>query len=638
MDSLKLAFFNVKNNIKLFKFNVISMVFAIAVFFNFFSLIFNPSLNLADTDKLSIKVTLYMTSIILVFFILFFILYSNSFFLKQRKKEIGIYTFMGVDNSKIAVVFAIEEILLGVVSLILGLFFGMVFQKAFLMLLTKIAAFKSSVTFYLSIKSVIITSVVFILIFSLAALRGFMTISRSKLINLLNAEKHEDKLLKTRYFTGIMAIVLILIGYFFSGRIFTEEFFTNSSIVILSIIIGTFLLFSSFLSVVVKFMKNSKGILYSGTNIISISNIAYRIRYNYRTLACITIIVATTITSIGAAFSVQHMFNSIKRVAYPYSFSYVSSDSRVNARVLDTISGTKHKILLNLETNFLSFNSEGNKEFPKNHPVIKLSDFNRIISSLKVENKEEIIASAKGLEDGTAFAVESSNDSGFTNNQGLDMYGLNIKVKKTINAPLLGGRFQYNTIILTDNDYYKFKENCYKLETAEKEKLFTGIVVSNQEDSLELSKKLAAIPELKDNFTSYVVYCNLFNEVIGVVKFAGIFLGVVFMLSTASIMYMKLMSDAIGDKKKYEILMKLGISEGELYRAVSKQVGLSYTLPLIIGAMYAFMGIGVLQKFLNKYLEISLLKPFIVSLAIYTIIYIGFYILTTRKFVDMVKA
>jgi len=638
MDSFKLALFNVKNNIKLFKFNIISMVFAIAVFFNFFSLIFNPSIDLANTDKQSIKVTLYMTSIVLVFFILFFILYSNSFFLKQRKKEIGIYTFMGVDNSKIAVVFAIEEILLGVVSLVLGLFFGMVFQKAFLMLLTKIAAFKSSVTFYLSIKSVIITSVVFILIFSLAAMRGFMTISRSKLINLLNAEKQEDKLLKTRYFTGIMAIVLILTGYFFSGKIFTEDFFTNSSIVILSIILGTFLLFSSFLSVVVKFMKNSKGILYSGTNIISISNIAYRIRYNYRTLACITIIVATTITSIGAAFSVQHMFNSIKRVAYPYSFSYVSSDSRVNARVLDTISSSKHKILQSIETNYLTFDSGDNREFPMNHPVIKVSDFNRITNSLKAENKEEIISSVGGLQDGTAIAVESSNDSGFQNNQTLNMYGLNIKVKKTINAPLLGGRFQFNTIVLTDNDYNKFKDNCYKLETAEKEKIFNGIVVSNQEDSLELSKKLAAIPELKDNFTSYVVYCNLFNEVIGVVKFAGMFLGVVFMLSTASIMYMKLMSDAIGDKKKYEILMKLGISESELYRAVSKQVGLSYTLPLLIGAVYAFMGIGVLQKFLNKYLEISLLKPFVVSLSIYTIIYICFYLLTTRKFVDMVKA
>lgn len=638
MNSFKLAIFNVKNNIKLFKFNIISMVFAIAVFFNFFSLIFNPSLNLAGTDKLIIKATLYMTSIILLFFILFFILYSNSFFLKQRKKEIGIYTFMGVDNSKIAAVFAIEEIILGVVSLVLGIFFGMVFQKAFVMLLTKVAAFKSSVTLHFSIKSIVITSVVFTLVFSLIALRGFMTISRSKLINLLNAEKQEDKILKTRYFTGIMAVVLILIAYFYSGKIFTEDFIMNCSIVILCIILGTFLLFSSFLSVITKFMTNSKKILYKGTNIISISNIAYRIRYNYKTLACITIIVATTITSIGAALTVQHMFNSIIKVAYPYSFSYVSSDTKVKEKVLDTINNSSHKVLLDIETKYLSFNIEKKGNFVKNNPIIKLSDFNRIINNLKVDKKDEIIKFVKMLDDGTAIAVESSNDSGFKNNQMLNMYGLNVKVIKTINAPLLGARFQNNTIILMDNDYDKFKINCSKLEKPEKEQIFNGIIVSKQNDSSELSKKLASIPELKDNFSSYVTYYDLFNEVTGVVKFAGIFLGVVFMLSTGSIMYMKLMSDAIGDKKKYEILMKLGINENELYRAVSKQVGLSYTLPLIIGAVYAYMGIVVLQKFVNKYLEISLLKPYIASLVIYSFVYVCFYFITTRKFIKLVTS
>jgi len=514
----------------------------------------------------------------------------------------------------------------------------MVFQKAFLMILTKAADYKKEVTFYFSVKAVIITSIVFILIFSLAALRGFMTISRSKLINLLNAEKHEDKLLKTRYFTGIMAIVLITIAYFYSGKVFTKDFFISSSIVIFCIILGTFLLFSSFLSVVIKFMTNKKKILYKGTNIISISNIAYRIRYNYRTLASITIIVATTITSIGAAFSVQHMFNSIVKVAYPYSFSYVSSDTRVKEKVLDTIKNSKHKLLINMKTEYLLFDSEKNSNAPKSHPVIKHSDFIRIINSLKVNNKTAIMNSVSGMKEGTAIAVESSNDSGFQNNQSLNMNGLDIKIKNTISAPLLGARFQYNTIILTDKDYNKFKENCYKLQSPQEEEIFNGIIVSNQGDSLELSKKIAAIPELKDNFNSYVVYYNIFNEVIGVVKFAGIFLGVVFMLSTASIMYMKIISDAIGDKKKYEILMKIGIDESELYRAVSKQVGLSYTLPLIVGAVYAFMGIGVLQEFLNKYLEISLMYPFIISLAIYSFVYVCFYLLTTKKFVNLVKA
>lgn len=638
MNSFKLAFYNFRNNIKLFKFNVLSMIFAIAVFFNFFSLIYNPFLNLVGTDKLMIKATLYMTSILLVFFILFFILYSNSFFLKQRKREIGIYTFMGVDNSQIALVFAIEEVVLGLVSLIFGLIFGMIFQKAFLMLLTKVAAFKTEVTFYLSINSIIITSVVFLLMFSLAAVVGFRSILKSKLIELLNSEKQEDKFLKTRYFTGIISIVLIIIGYFYSKNIFSEDFFTNGSIVIFSIILGTFMLFNSFLSIVIKFMIDNKKILYKGTNIISISNIAYRIRYNYKTLACITIIVAATITSIGAAFTVKHMFNSIIKIEYPYSFSYVSSDKKLKEKVLDIIDSSKHDVLLNIEAKYLIFDSQRNTRSAKNYPVIKYSDFNRILKNLKVDNMDEVIKNSRELQDGTALSVVSSNDSGFKNNQSLNMYGLNVKIKKTISAPLLGARFENNTIVLTDKDYDRFKINCSNISSPEEERVFNGIIVSNQDYSLELSKKLAAMPALKNNFNSYITYYNSFNEVIGVVGFTGLFLGVVFMLSTASIMYMKIISDAIGDKRKYEILMKLGMNERELHGAISKQVGLSYAIPLFVGSLYALMGIKALQEFLNKYLEISLMKPFLVSLVIYGIIYIVSYLLTTKKFIKLVTS
>lgn len=613
------------------------MVFSIAVFFNFFSLIFNPSLDLVKSDKMLIKATLSMVVVLLVFFITFFILYSNSFFLKQRKKEIGIYAFMGVDNSRIGTAFAIEVIILGSVSLILGLVFGVIFQKAFLMLLTKVAAMSVEVKFYLSITAIAITTVAFILIFSLSAIKGFTDIVKSKLIDLINAEKQEDKLLRTKYLTGILAVILIAIGYKFSDKILTSDFFVNGNIVMICIILGTFLLFGSFLSLVIKFLINNKRILYKETNLISISNIAYRIRYNYRTLACIAIIVAATITSIAASFSIQYLLVSTTKIAYPYSFSYSNTGSKVDEKVLDIIDKSNHDVLLNIKTKYLVFDSRRGSKFSKLYPVVKLSEFNRIINSLDVNKKSAVLNSGKAVKNGTAIMVASSNDLGLKNNQALNMYGLNVKVKSTINAPLLGARFENNTIVLSDSDYNNFKAICSNLDKPEKERNFTGIIVSKQNDSSALSEKLSAIPELKEKLSSYIAYYTSYNEVTGVVKFTGLFLGVVFMLATASIMYMKLMSDAIADKKKYEILMKLGINENELYRAVSKQVGLSYTFPLVVGGVHAFVGIGVLQKFLNNYLEISLLYPFLISVIIYLIVYILFYLLTTRKFIKLVS-
>lgn len=614
------------------------MVFGITVFFNFLSLIFNPTLSLKDSDDLLIKTTLYMAAILLVFFIIFFILYSNSFFLKQRKHEIGIYIFLGVDNTHIAFIFAIEEFIRGSISLFLGLFCGVVFQKAFLMLLTKIGTFKTGISFHLSPAAIIITLIVFLLVFSLAGLIGFISIVNSKLIDLLNAEKHEEKLLKTRYFTGILSIFLIAAGFFFSRDIFSDAFFINGAVVMVSIILGTFLFFYSFLSMAIHLLTNNKWILYHGTNIISISNLSYRIKYNYRTLAFITLIVAATITAISTSISVQHIFNSTIKIAYPYSFSFISNDAGVKEKVLTTIQNSKHQVLLDIQTQYLLFDIQKNSQGSKVYPVIKLSDFTRIIKKLEVSNIDALLNDAKGLQNGAALSVASSNDRGFKNNQRLNMYGLNVKVNKTVNAPLLGTRFENNTIILTDNDYAQFLEKCQQLANPEKERTFNGILINNQEDSLELSKELATIPELKKNINSFIVYFNAYNEVTGVVKFTGIFLGLVFMLSTASIMYIKLMSDAIGDKQKYEILIKLGINDRELHQAVAKQVGLSYTFPLLIGTIYALMAIRTLQEFLNNYFEISLAFPFIIGVGIFSLVYALFYLLTTRKFINLVKS
>jgi putative ABC transport system permease protein len=637
MNSFKLAFFNVKNNLKLFKFNVASMVFAIAVFFNFLSLLFNPSLDLADTDKLLIKVTIYMTALLLVFFVVFFVFYANGFFLKQRKREIGIYIFMGIENAKIARVYAIEQVLQGMVALGLGLFSGVVFQKAFLMLLSKVAGFRTEVVFHLSFGALLITAAVFIVIFSLAGLMGYISISRSKLIDLLNAEKHEEKMLGPRYGAGFLSIGLILAAFYFSRDIFNENFFINGGLVMLGIVLGTFLFFDSFLSVIVQILTKSKRVLYYGTNIVSISNTAYRIRHNYRTLAFITLIVAATITALGTSLAVQHILDSTVKIAYPYSFSYVGSKPELNEKVQQVIQNSKHPVVWALQTQYLFFDSQKNSLEPKNHPVLKKSDFVRIIGQLNPEGGQAVISAAQALADGFALSVASTNDSGFKDNQLLNMYGLKVRVFKTLTTPLLGARFANNTIVLTDEDYTAFLKNCQALDTPQAERTFNGWLVSDQENSEMLAKTLAELPELKNNLNAYVTYYQAYTMVTGTVKFTGFFLGVVFMLSTASVMYMKLLSDAISDKKQYEILLRLGMSESEIYQAVSRQVGLSYILPLGLGVLYAYMAIGALQDFLNRYFEVSLLVPFGLGVGLSVLVYILFYGLTTKKFVDLVK-
>ncbi|MEN8907699.1 MAG: FtsX-like permease family protein [Clostridiales bacterium] len=626
MNSFKLALFNFKNNMNLFMFNIISMIFSIAVVFNFFSLLFNPSI-IVRTNNVLIKVVFLITAIVVVTFILFFIMYSNSFFLKQRKNELGIYTFMGIDNNKMACIFAIEDMILGSFSLLLGILSGIIFQKAFLMLLIKVSEIKYEINFFISYKAIAITLVVFVIIFFISTTRGFISILRSNIIDLINAKKHEDKNLKTRYLTGIFSVLLIIISYYYSKNIFDSHFFQNGSMVIIGVILGTFLFFSSFLSIIIKLIRNNKRVFYSGTNIISISNIAYRIRNNYKTLSIITIIVAATIVSLGTASSIKYLFYTGIRLSCPYSFSYIGNNKDVDKKVSSIIKNSKHKVLFKTNTKFLFFKKVIDN---KDYAVIKFDDFITIAKGLNDKEKNKVLKMNE-LKDGYGICVESSNDKGFNDNQLVDLHGTQIQIEKTISLPLLGAKFANNPIIVTENDYNKLK-------LLNKENTFNGILVKNQEESLKLSNKLLEIPELKENMSSFVIYYNMYNELTGIVRFIAMFLGIVFILSTASIMYMKIQSDAISDKAKYKTLMKFGMDKREIYLTVSKQIGISYILPLLIGSVHAFAAFKALEFELSKYLKISFLEPLILSIVIYLLVYTIFYFITIKRFVKIVTA
>lgn len=163
MNSFKLSMMNLKQNIKNYALYLFAMIFSVVVFYNFVSIYCSKEFSSNMDAHLVAQGASMSASMILILFFIFFINYSSKFFIDRRKKEFGIYTFMGIENSKIALIFAGEGLLVGILSLGIGLIIGIITNKVFLMALTKVAMLDNIIKFTINSKAIIETSIIFLL-------------------------------------------------------------------------------------------------------------------------------------------------------------------------------------------------------------------------------------------------------------------------------------------------------------------------------------------------------------------------------------------------------------------------------------------------------------------------------------------
>ena len=171
------------------------------------------------------------------------------------------------------------------------------------------------------------------------------------------------------------------------------------------------------------------------------------------------------------------------------------------------------------------------------------------------------------------------------------------------------------------------------MKTQVNEQQFNGIILDNSEDTKDLTIELAKVLTEESRLYTYFLAGATFYDIVGVVYFIGAFLFLVFVFATGSIIYFKTLSESFRDKNKYEILKKLGTTDLEIGKAVSKQVGIFFILPLIVGIAHSMVAISVLSDLM----KCSLIIPTITSIGVFALMYGLFYVFTRRKFITIVE-
>lgn len=631
MNSFSIAVRLFKTNIRTYFFYLAVLIFSVAVYYEFMALKYNPEvLKVSEAVAIAYSAAI-VTSFVLLMFLIFFIWYSSSFFLKQRKKEIGVYLLMGISSARIGLVFAIESLFLGITATAGGLLAGILVSKLFFMALARVALLNVTIDFFIPVKGIYELLMTFGAIFAALSVRNYVSVVRSRLIDLINDSKKEEGEPRLKAVRGILSILLIGAGYFISQKFFSA--LTMIPIVAL-VVMGTYWFFGSFMPAVMISLLRNKKILYKGSRIVSINNLAWRLRSNYRSLAVLAVIAATTITSFGTSLSLKYYTDNTKNILYPYSFSYVSDDGTLNQEVEDAVNASPHPLLMKEQLHFLKIEGvkhHGANLAPFNLLAVSWSEYGRLSGNLSaVSGKEQPLPDPPGGDDAYYIPapVTIASLSTGTDRQ-LSYSGGSINIAGYLKAPLfgVGANGTMPCIVVSDAKYDELKSSC-------KENIFNGLIVSDAENSGALGEGLNGMLPKSAGFTAYVNGFRASYSFMGLFFFLGVFMSVVFIFATGSIMYFKLLGEGLADRHKYETLDRIGMSREEIRSAISSQVGMSLITPLLLGILHSLFAISVLKGMLNYDLTV----PTLAAIMVFAVFYGAFYMMTTRKFMGLVTA
>ena len=614
MSIFSIAFNNFKNNIKTYSMFFISMIFSVIILNNFIILIDGEALNiLGEFNASYTKMILRMISLVLGIFMFFFIWYTSNVFLRNRKKEIGLFTFMGVDLRTIGKIYFTEMMLIGLSSCVIGIGAGVLFSKFFQMIVFAVANFNVDVKFAVTVNSIVNTFLIFMAIFLLMSIKGFINIASSKVIDLLNDSKKTEKMPKITVFTYIIAIIsigLIAYGYYL---IISSQMNAVKTLVL--VCIGTYGLFYAAIPIVLNSLINNKNILYKGENIITINNLAYRIRKNYTTYATIVILTACTVTVLGTSVSMRKLYSMSEENDQLFSLSFSSSNTINHEKISEEVTKVlgEKKFDLNTDVLMVKDNIQNGEQkyivlpYDKFTSILKINGYEKDLEKVN----EEMVQGDKVIyiqRPGTLLSLVKKNNV-TVGDKTFEISESDIRFK------VLGSLINYPAVVVNNSQYEKLKNSGEMIN-------FYGIKVKDDKELLDkgiLNKLGEGLkPYLRDDINFQVGIYKTENVAwLKLVYAIGAFLFLVFILAEASIIYIKIYSDANDDKEKYKILKNIGVSKKDLGRAIRKEVSLFYILPLSIGLLHSFFAIQALGKFLSENLNLTFIISVLVSIGIF---------------------
>ena len=664
----RLAKQNIRNNKSTYIPYMITCIFCIAMIYMMEFLRDCPTLDQAVRQADEVRMIVFTGEIVVEIFCIIFLIYSNSFLMKRRQKEIGLYNILGLERNHIGIVMFLETIITSIGSLAGGIAAGIIGSKLALLLLLKLLHIPSVLGFYISVKGIFTCLFMFGIIFLMILFLNLAKIHLSRPVELLRGNNTGEKEPAAKWLMALIGFICLGAGYYLA--VTTESPIKAITIFLLAVILvmaGTYLLFTAGSIVILKFLRRRKSFYYRTGNFISISGMLYRMKQNAIGLASICILSTGVLLMISMTVSIYFGMNDIMLNRYPYDVDMsVTSISEEECQTAieafeKAIADNKVPVEKSVEEIYLDIvcSKNGDQILIKPTNTIRNSDSVLVLSLLDQAEYERLTGISANLNDGEIFAWYPSA----VQKDSVTVDEKEFTVKKWMDKnPLTCGEDAVSdnaVLVVTDEDFKKFDEmrtEMYKgvssAPAGEDLTLHLGLDITGSETDkidfgtpvMETVKDLKKSGGLSEN--AWIIsgirqqeYESYYADN-GSLLFIGIFLGSLFLMGTAMIIYYKQISEGYEDQKRFEIMQKVGLSRREVRSSVRRQILMVFFLPLLMAMLHITMAFPMIRRLLLLF-GMTNTKLFIGCTAgtvlIFAVVYGLIYLMTARSYYHIVE-
>ncbi|EJQ95499.1 hypothetical protein IGW_01729 [Bacillus cereus ISP3191] len=636
---------NLKNNFSFYSFYFISVAFVLTVFFSFISFSMNDIVMEKISSDGRVETMSKTVAIFVMAFVLFYMSYSNTFFMKKRMNELGIYSLLGYRKSTMLKLLTFENIIVCFAALLVGITFGAIAHKGIVEAIIKILKLQidTSKVPFINLDAVLFTFVFIFAVLFVLSLSNWIILQKSSLLTLVRMEQKEEKKIKINTVFSLLGLFFILIGYFLAIDITrgtnslwkTIGFSPIALLTMFSVILGTIFFIHSFLPYAIQKLKKNKIWFYKESNIIVIPNFIFKIRSKAKTFILLTLLTAGTLAIFSSTLLTLYYPVAATERIVPSAIEFPLDNKDVANKALQTVQNTVGKENTRYTETTIINGKSNSDNLPKEYRIKKEHGFDLISES---NYRELIHVQDKNVEFNHLAKNESILVKYRPEKEDLDkekIYTLNltpttnidVKVKDTTLLNSIGFANSVGTLIISDQLYKEIKV----LELPQKTIVsFNG---KDMRDNKTVYENLA--PLFKNNmyFTSsyqkndYIIQQN--SSTFLLISFVTI----IFFIATGSILYFHNLSSVMANKNEFIILNRMGYNKKKIKRIISKEIFTLFSIPYIIGLVHSIFALvayktALMDDLLGK--SSAFILPILFAVIIFSVVYIVYYLLTKR--------
>lgn len=682
---LKLAWQGMRKNGKLYRPFLLTCIGMIAMFYILIALSYSPAVASMPSGSNTTAVTLRLGAIVLGIFSVIFLFYTNSFLIRRRDREFGLYNVLGMGKRNLAKILLWETLIEAVISLCGGLFGGILLSKLFEAALLKLSGMTVGFDFYISSESLIITLLMFAAIFTLQFLSSVLKIGVSKPVELLKSESHGEKPPKANYLLGILGILLLAAAYWLALNIenpitaLTVFFFA-----VIMVIVATYLILISGSVMLCRILQKRKGYYYKKRHFVSVSSMAYRMKRNGAGLASICILAtmvlvmisSTSCLYIGAEDSISTLYPRDMNLSYSFedNLDGVSDESidSLRSHTMELIGNfdpeleDKFSDIIDIRTGSVAGVMSGGKLSTDPEHLGELTEQDAINDVF-----DTVIVEIVPLDDylsntGESLSLADDEIYVYSNRIGCDFDTFSVNGGKSMSVKAVLTDFpDYGSIrssyivptiyivvadfegylgdIISDmkalgetelpyfNWYYNFNADCEPAVLVE----LQDYLENNMHDIFMENSSLRLYDSdlLDQNRNDFLV-------AFGGLFFLGIALSIIFIIAAVLIIYYKQVSEGYEDKRRYEIMQNVGMTKREIRQGINSQLLTVFFLPLLLSGLhlvFAFPFISKMLMLMNVFNTALLIATTAVSFLVFALLYALVYRITGNAYFKIVS-